>query len=217
MEKSRIDAAQFLLENEKVLLKAHAKKGKGIYIETAFCALFWLLTVAGDCFIVGYANQVKTLTNQTSWFLPFFIALVVLHLVPLGMWVVSLSSKATANSESWYILTDKRIISLSGGKPMRVEFIELKDVTSVKTAKKYLSAGLEGGRYFKISKIDEIAEFASLLETQLDRIFDGGYGENAQNEEEKPLTDNASADNESLNNAGEPQNINETQTSEKID
>lgn len=176
MEKNRIDATQFLLGGEKVLLKAHAQKSKGIYVETAFCLLFWLLTVVGDCFMVGYASNIKVGGVDVSWFLPFFIVLVVLHLVPLGMWVVSLSAKSEANSEKWFVLTDKRIISVTGGKPARAEFVDLKDVTSVKTAKNNITVGLEGGRYYKISGIAETAAFSKALSGALDEIF-GDVGE----------------------------------------
>lgn len=223
MEKSRIDAAQFLFSGEKILLKAHAQKSKTTYVETAFCLLFWFLTVAGDCFIVGYANQIKTLVNSTGWFLPFFIALVFLHLVPLGMWVISLSSKTIANSEKWFFLTDKRIISVAGGKPSRAEFIDLKDVVSVKTAKKYITLGLEGGRYYKIAKIAEISEFSKLLEGVLDKIFDSGT-ETPEAEPEKEVLNNAETENKvapqetikQAENASE-ENINNADNIDNID
>lgn len=192
MEKSRIDAAQFLFSGEKILLKAHAQKSKTTYVETAFCILFWFLSVVGDCFMVGYASGIKT--ADMSWFLPFFIVLVFVHLVPLGMWVISLSSKTIANSEKWFFLTDKRIISVSGGKPSRAEFIDLKDVVSVKTAKKYITLGLEGGRYYKIAKIAEISEFSKLLEGVLDKIFDSGT-ETPEAEPEKEVLNNAETEN----------------------
>lgn len=171
MEKNRIDLSPYLLSGEKIISKSHALKSKSVYVETGLCLLFWFLTVAGDCFMVGYANYIRTMSD-TSWFLPFFIALVVVHLVPLAMWVVSLSAKSTANSEKWFVLTDRRVICISGGATAVLSFIKLTDVVSVKTSKKYVLITLSQGRYFKISGISDAAAFSAALEAELDKLFD---------------------------------------------
>lgn len=184
MEKNRIDFSPYLLPGEKTIIKSHALKSKAVYVETGLCVLLWFLTVAGDCFLVGYANSIKTYVKDTGWFLPLFIALVAVHLVPLGMWIVSLSAKATANSEKWFVLTDKRVISFSGGATAVLSFVNLTDVISVKTSKKYVLITLSQGRYFKISGVSDAEAFSHALEAELDKLFDMPAGEMQEPTEE---------------------------------
>lgn len=183
MEKNRIDFSPYLLPGEKTIIKSHALKSKAVYVETGLCVLLWFLTVAGDCFLVGYANFIETYADN-SWFLPFFIALVAVHLVPLGMWIVSLSAKATANSEKRFVLTDKRVISFSGGATAVLSFVNLTDVISVKTSKKYVLITLSQGRYFKISGVSDAEAFSHALEAELDKLFDMPAGEEQEPTEE---------------------------------
>lgn len=192
MEKSIIDLSPYLRDNEKILFKAHAEKSKSIYLEVALCALFWFLGVAGDCFVIGYTNAIKAAGfADLSWFLPVFIILVVLHLVPLGAWVISISSKATANSEKWFVLTDKRVICISGAGYMTTSSVYLTDVLSVKASKKYVLIGLSQGRSFKVSEIGEKIEgFSASLEKVLDELFasnvdysNADYGEDLPDEQ----------------------------------
>lgn len=187
MEKSIIDLSPYLRDGEKILFKAHAEKSKSIYLEIALCALFWFLGVAGDCFVIGYTNAIKAAGfADLSWFLPVFIILVILHLVPLGAWVISISSKATANSEKWFVLTDKRVICISGAGYMTTSSVYLTDVLSVKASKKYVLIGLSQGRSFKVSEIGEKIEgFSAALEKVLDELFAGNvdYGEDLPDEQ----------------------------------
>lgn len=174
MEKSRIDLSPYLLPGEKTIIKSHALKSKAVYVETGLCVLLWFLTIAGDCFLVGYAYSIKNMNvvKDIAWFLPIFIALVAVHLVPLGMWIVSLSAKATANSEKWFVLTDMRVISVSGGVPAVLSFVKLSDVIGVKSSKKYVQITLTQGRYFKVFGIENALEFSDALEAELDKLFD---------------------------------------------
>ncbi len=221
MEKSIIDLSPYLRDGEKILFKAHAEKSKSIYLEIALCALFWFLGVAGDCFVIGYANAIKTAGfADLSWFLPVFVILVALHLVPLGTWVISISSKATANSEKWFVLTDKRVICISGAGYMTTSSVYLTDVLSVKASKKYVLIGLSQGRSFKVSEIGEKIEgFSAALERVLDELFAGNvdYGENLPDEQNlsdgdanlEVVAENSDENSDNLSYSVENENVDE--------
>ena len=182
--KRRIDVTPYLAEGENVVMKSYAMQSKSRYVELAVNLLLTAITVVGDCFILGVLIGAKDTFKNTAWALPLLIILFAIHVTALVMWLAGVIKKLSDKSERWFVLTDKRIIIVRSGFPSGAEFIDLKDITSVKFEENKITL-FAGDERLALSNPERAAEFSSALENRLDEIFEKKNSlpaENAKNE-----------------------------------
>lgn len=169
--KRRIDVTPYLAEGENVVMKSYAMQSKSRYVELAVNLLLTAITVVGDCFILGVLIGAKDTFKNTAWALPLLIILFAVHVTALVMWLAGIIKKLSDKSERWFVLTDKRIIIVRSGFPSGAEFIDLKDITSVKFEENKITL-FAGEERLVLSNPERAAEFSSALENRLDEIFE---------------------------------------------
>ena len=136
MQVKKLDATPYLMAGEKVELKISAKNNRFNLIQTILCYAFWLIVLAGDCFLIGMTSTwSEGIDNVNSFVLPIIITLLVLHIVPFAFWLVSILQSKQKSDSKWYAVTNKRILVISGNNPVIVSFINLDDITSFKVNK----------------------------------------------------------------------------------
>ena len=163
MEIKRLDASPFLLDGEKVEVKITTKKSNFNFIQTIICYVTWLLTLVGDVFLLGMTKTLsESLQNVTTFLLPILIALLVVHFVPFGFWLVFILQGKQKQNEKWYAVTNKRILVIEGDSIKNVTFINLNDVTSFKTGKNSINLAV-GKTDITLGCIDNPEQIAQKL------------------------------------------------------
>ena len=145
MQIKKLDATPYLLEGEKVELKITATPSKSNLIQTILCYAFWLLVLASDCFMIGSISVLKEsyAKDYVSFVLmPIIIISTILHVVPFVFWFLSIMQSKQKKENKWYALTNKRILIMSGNRPVNVTFINLDDITSFKQNKDSINIAL---------------------------------------------------------------------------
>lgn len=167
MEKKKLDFSPFLTENENVLFKTSTKGGNGVFVEIAICFLLWLLTLAGDCFLIGASYSLKKQIKLPDFYPIIFAIGVVIHIIPFAAWLISALKKVGLKSEKWFALTNKRVAIISGIKPVTVSSVFLNDVTAMNRDKNSITLYL-GDEKIKLRQAENIDGLASKIE---DLIF----------------------------------------------
>lgn len=199
--KRRIDVTPYLAEGENVVMKSYAMQSKSRYVELAVNLLLTAITVVGDCFILGVLIGAKDTFKNTAWALPLLIILFAVHVTALVMWLAGVIKKLSDKSERWFVLTDKRIIIVRSGFPSGAEFIDLKDITSVKFEENKITL-FSGEERIALANPENCGEFASELEKKLDEIFEEKNAlPVAENREDANQT--ANGENEELNDGAD--------------
>ena len=199
--KRRIDVTPYLAEGESVVKKSYALQSKARYAELAVNLLLTAITVVGDCFILGVLIGAKDTFKNTAWALPLLIILFAIHVTALVMWLAGIIKKLSDKSERWFVLTDKRIIIVRSGFPSGAEFIDLKDITSVKFEENKITL-FSGEERIALANPENCGEFASELEKKLDEIFEEKNAlPVAENREDANQT--ANGENEELNDGAD--------------
>lgn len=199
--KRRIDVTPYLAEGESVVKKSYALQSKARYAELAVNLLLTAITVVGDCFILGVLIGAKDTFKNTAWALPLLIILFAIHVTALVMWLAGIIKKLSDKSERWFVLTDKRIIIVRSGFPSGAEFIDLKDITSVKFEENKITL-FAGEERIALANPENCGEFAAELEKKLDEIFEEKNAlPVAENREDANQT--ANGENEELNDGAD--------------
>lgn len=199
--KRRIDVTPYLAEGESVVKKSYALQSKARYAELAVNLLLTAITVVGDCFILGVLIGAKDTFKNTAWALPLLIILFAIHVTALVMWLAGIIKKLSDKSERWFVLTDKRIIIVRSGFPSGAEFIDLKDITSVKFEENKITL-FSGEERIALANPENCGEFAAGLEKKLDEIFEEKNAlPVAENREDANQT--ANVENEELNDGAD--------------
>lgn len=159
----KMDPTPYLNEGESVILKAHAKKNKLAALEVALCYAVLLITVCGDCFLIGAALTMKQLEIKESGYIALVIALFVVHLIPFIFWVVYSIKKMNQKSDKWYALTEKRLLIIQDKKPISVTFIELSEITAMSHKADGIILYFDEER-LKIDGLEDSVAFADRLE-----------------------------------------------------
>lgn len=163
MEKRKLDYSPYAAEGEQVVLKTRAKAGSGIFVELAVCFTLWLLTLAGDCFLIGAAYVLKNQIKVTAYYLIVFGIGVAVHIVPFAAWLASALKRYRDKSDKWFALTDKRIAIINDGKPATVTYIFLSDVTAMSHDANTITL-YSGEDKIKIKQIENLEQFAQKIE-----------------------------------------------------
>lgn len=166
MQIRRLDATPYLMQGEVVKFKAEAKKSKFNLIQTILCYALWLIALAGDSFLIGMANTLnESLTNVNAVYLPLVIALLVIHIVPFGFWLIYVLRSKQIDESKWYAITNKRVLVIAGVQPINVTFVNLDDIDSFKLNKSsvVISFGEERITLSGLANPQEVADILSQI------------------------------------------------------
>src|SRR5574344_1107501 len=86
------DITFFLKDGEIPEVKIKAKAPKSLYIEIAAMALLSILTIAGDCFLIG-AAFFTSIVKISKIYLAVFIPCLFVHIIPIAIWAYVMFSK----------------------------------------------------------------------------------------------------------------------------
>ena len=163
MALKKFDESPFLQAGEKTVHKAHAPKSRSLIVEMVFCYLFWILSLSGGCFVISAGIGMTQYETLESGYILIVILLLFINLVPFGFWLAHIFKNIYKRSERWYVLTDKRLLTVTENKPTVVTVLNLSEVTEVTASKKtiYITAGETRA---KITGVSDITAFLNRLE-----------------------------------------------------
>ncbi len=163
MALKKFDESPFLQAGEKTVHKAHAPKSRSLIIEMVFCYLFWILSLSGGCFVISAGIGMTQYETLKSGYIFIVILLLFINLVPFGFWLAHIFKNIFKRAERWYVLTDKRLLTVTENKPTIVTVINLSEITEVTASKKtiYITAGETRA---KIIGVTDITAFLNRLE-----------------------------------------------------
>lgn len=202
MEKKKLDFSPFLTENENVLFKTRTKGGNGVFVETAICFLLWLLTLAGDCFLIGASYSLKKQIKLPDFYPIIFAIGVFIHIIPFAAWLISALKKIGLKSEKWFALTNKRVAIISGIKPVTVSSIFLNDVTAMSSDKNSITLYL-GDEKIKLKQMENVDGLARKIEDLIFVEDKNNSGVTADLQNNVSDTADTAGDSEKINSDGD--------------
>ncbi|MBQ7407916.1 MAG: hypothetical protein IJW13_01390 [Clostridia bacterium] len=198
MQVKKLDASAFLTPGESVKFKTSAMPSKLVYVEGAICFLVWLLTLAGDGFTIGAAYYIKDVIKGTEYFIFAFIALLLLHILPFGFWLISILKKLVTTANKWYCVTDKRVVIVSGVKPISVTFVNLNEITSFDVSKNSVTLFI-GEERVNLNCLPNPFAIADILEQYLDEQ-EQNLNEQSSEQSTPVLTEEEAGEQPQINN-----------------
>lgn len=197
MALKKFNEAPYLQEGEKTVHKVHVKKSKSLITEMIACYILWIASLSGSCFVISAGIGMKQYETLKSGYILIVICLLFVNLVPFIFWLFNIIKNMYKRSERWYVLTDKRLLTITENKPAIVTVINLNDVTEVSAGKKSITLIMSETRY-TITQIDDVTAFLNRLEILV-------FGEQ---EEENEMFEQLGESNESTGESteqGEPE------------
>jgi hypothetical protein len=143
MEIKRLDATPYLAADEEVLYKVSAKPIRTRMIQSVLCYIFALITLAGDSFLLAMTYALNNdLKNVNTFLMPLEICLIVIHVIPFVFWITTVWNSSKNKGDKWYAVTNKRVLTIEGSKPVTVSFINVEEITSLRVGKDVVSLSL---------------------------------------------------------------------------
>ena len=143
MEIKRLDATPYLMADEKVLYKTSAKPSRSRLIQIVLCYVFALIALAGDSFLLAMTYALNNdLKNVNSFLMPLEICLVAIHLIPFAFWMGNVLQSSKKKGGKWYALTNKRVLTIEGSKPVTLSIVNIEEITSLRVGKDVVSLSL---------------------------------------------------------------------------
>ncbi len=180
MQKRRFDATPFLSSEETLELKIAAKSSKFNLAQSIICYISWLVVLAGDCFLIGMSSALKkSVDNVDTMLFPIVIILLVVHLVPFCFWLVHIMRNKKEGENKWYVVTNKRILIISGTKTVNVTYVDLNEIDSFKLNKSSVTLSL-GEEKITLGGLSDPTPIVN----KLSQIFDEARSEELLEDEE---------------------------------
>jgi hypothetical protein len=143
MEIKRLDATPYLMAGEEILYKVSAKPSRSRLVQIILCYAFALIALAGDCFLLSMTYALNNdLKNVDTFLMPLEICLIAVHLIPFVFWIGNVLHFAKKKGGKWYAVTNKRVLTIEGNKPVTVSFINIEEITALRVGKDVVSLSL---------------------------------------------------------------------------
>ena len=143
MEIKRLDATPYLMADEKVLYKVSAKPIRSKLVQSILCYVFALIALAGDSFLLAMTYALNNdLKNVNTFLMPLEICLMVIHIIPFVFWITNVWHSAKNKGGKWYAITNKRVLTIEGSKPVTVSIINIEEITALRVGKDVVSLSL---------------------------------------------------------------------------
>lgn len=125
---AEITIEKYLKADEKILWRGKAKDG-----ELLLCSVFnvfpvLLLWLAAEVLVLAYAGYNTIFGKFNVYYLLLTIGAVVLHIVPVGVWLASVIRENERIRGDEYYITDKRLIIVHSFAHDSVEFVSKDDI-----------------------------------------------------------------------------------------
>ncbi|MDD6926960.1 MAG: PH domain-containing protein [bacterium] len=162
---SEITIEKYLKKDEKILWRGKAKEG-----EVLLCAIFnvfpvMLLWLAAEMLILAYAGYNAIFGKFNVYYLILSIAAVLLHFVPIGVWLSGAVKENERIKGDEYYITDKRVIIIHSYAHDSVEFIDRSEIDDAFLKRSFAEVILGSGKIV-IETSDEKIVFRSIEDAQ---------------------------------------------------
>ena len=174
MQIKKLDATPYLVGDEKVEYKVMANKNPLGVMQMIGCYFLWLITLGGDCFLIGATNFLKDYLSKdkvSSFILPLIIVLLVIHIVPFAFWLLYSMQLNHKEQNKWYAVTNKRILIFVGNLPVSVTYVNLSDITSFKVNKNSINIAI-GEEKITLTGLSDPIAIGQLIEKSLEKDED---------------------------------------------
>ena len=129
---SSLRIENLLTKGENVIWNGKPKRFAFIFNQCVVMfpfALLWILFDSVFIYLMIRSGAFSAL--NTPWFVAFIVAFFVIHLCPVWLWVCNVTTAGKRWQNTEYVLTDKRIIIITGFINLNVDSVFYTDVQNV--------------------------------------------------------------------------------------
>lgn len=136
----------FYGNDEKVIFKGQPSMATYPIGETFVFGMIFILVMLADGFMLG-ASVFKSISGESIVFeIVLFSVALVLHLIPIGYWGSVIVKKYYSTSKVYYLITDKRAVKIINDDKMKMECVELENVTDIRIIDNSLVFFVQNGK-----------------------------------------------------------------------